>query len=183
MLWILLLSCQSDAEKSPIYPTLPSLDTTTEEEIDQEQDTAEEDTSTTTEEDLDQDNDGFDIFDDCDDNDPNVHPEAAEVEYDGVDNDCDDTTPDDDVDGDSYPLEDDCDDKDESIHPNALDNSCDQIDQNCNGQEDEDWDGDQLEPNDINPYDFGNISNQDLIIASGNLFPDDDEDNFRFFSS
>ena len=37
----------------------------------------------------DSDGDGFDVPDDCDDNNAAVHPGADEVPYDGVDQDCD----------------------------------------------------------------------------------------------
>ena len=55
---------------------------------------------------------------------------AAEVPYDGVDNDCDPTTPDDDLDGDGRALVDDCDDNDpdlggDEVPYDGLDNDCD----------------------------------------------------------
>lgn len=37
----------------------------------------------------DDDGDGWDEYDDCDDDDPDIHPEAAETPGDGVDSNCD----------------------------------------------------------------------------------------------
>ncbi len=77
---------------------------------------------------------------DCDDTDAHVHPGAAEVPYDGVDQDCDgaDLV---DVDGDGYDAEavggPDCDDDDVDIHPGRVD-LADDVDQDCDGLVDED---------------------------------------------
>ena len=38
---------------------------------------------------VDQDGDGWDEYSDCDDQDPEVHPEAEEIPDDGVDSNCD----------------------------------------------------------------------------------------------
>ncbi|MBL3529592.1 MAG: hypothetical protein JMN29_18155, partial [gamma proteobacterium endosymbiont of Lamellibrachia anaximandri] len=56
------------------------------------------------------DNDGFESRLDCNDNDPLINPDALEIPYDGIDNDCDPATRDDDVDGDGYLVAADCDD-------------------------------------------------------------------------
>jgi len=78
---------------------------------------------------------------DCDDSNDFVHPNAAEVTYDGIDNDCNAATLDDDLDEDGFDLANDCDDEDDAIHPNATE-VCDGVDNNCDGQTDEGFDSD-----------------------------------------
>ena len=105
---------------------------------------------------IDKDGDGYEIPDDCDDNDDLVNPGAAEVCDDGVDNECDglidcyDTddcelvaacTACTDGDGDGYFFidavgcsgSDDCNDSDESVNPGATEICDDFIDNDCNG--------------------------------------------------
>jgi hypothetical protein len=71
----------------------------------------------------DADGDGFDSLtaggEDCDDTDYDVHPGAAEVPYDGQDDDCDPITPDDDLDGDGFVLANDCADTSAATYPGA----------------------------------------------------------------
>jgi len=111
---------------------------------------------------IDNDNDGFFDFQECDDNDPTINPDAVEI-CDGKDNNCsgfiDDGLPlftyyfDTDNDGfgnavlrldtclqnapSNYVLNDlDCNDNDVNINPNAAE-ICDGIDNNCNGLNDD----------------------------------------------
>jgi hypothetical protein len=86
--------------------------------------------------DVDEDEDGFAARVDCDDTDPDVHPGADEVWYDGVDQDCDGN--DDDADGDSFAGDTgpDCDDTDPTVHPGASE-VCDGADDDCDGEPDD----------------------------------------------
>jgi len=90
----------------------------------------------------DDDEDGADVRQDCDDHNPAVHPGAADIPGDGIDQDCDgaDARPavvpllvglDADGDGSLAPA--DCDDHAASIHPGAKDTPRDGIDQDCSG--------------------------------------------------
>ena len=109
--------------------------------------TGDDDDTTGSTEDLD--GDGYSPAQgDCDDEDPDVHPGAEEVAYDGVDNDCEDGDLMD-VDGDGYEPTwfggEDCDDEDASISPDATEICGDGIDQDCTGDPDDgstDADGD-----------------------------------------
>ena len=83
---------------------------------------------------------------DCDDGDASVSPGASETWYDGIDQDCDETS-DYDADLDGYDSDlhggSDCDDADPTISPAASSDSCyDGIDQDCDGVSDYDCDED-----------------------------------------
>ncbi len=113
----------------------------------------------------DRDGDGYSSREDCDDEDPAVHP-GAEERCNGVDDDCDGYVDDDDPnvqesntwyadgDGDGWGRDDttaescdapsgyaasggDCDDRDAAIHPGAEEH-CDGVDEDCDGQVDDD---------------------------------------------
>ncbi len=82
--------------------------------------------------------------DDCDDTRADVAPSAAEVWYDGVDQDCDGGSDHDaDLDGwDQEPVGQDCDDADPAIRPDATEVWYDDVDQDCDGGSDHDADRD-----------------------------------------
>lgn len=86
-------------------------------------------------EDDDVDGDGFVSSEDCDDHNAAIHPDAEEIPYNGVDDDCNPNTLDDDLDEDGFVLSEDCDDTDPTIYPgaeevpnNGIDEDCDEMD-------------------------------------------------------
>ncbi|MFZ0728271.1 MAG: MopE-related protein [Desulfobacterales bacterium] len=109
----------------------------------------------TTPEEVDGDDDGYTVGDgDCNDADAAVHPGAAEICGDGVDQDCSgaDLTCPQDIDNDNDGLTEnqgDCNDTDAAVHPGAAEICGDGIDQDCNGSDmtcvdmtsDSDYDG------------------------------------------
>ncbi len=104
---------------------------------------------------VDNDGDGYDLEaaggTDCNDDDVTIHPDAYEVWYDGIDEDCDGGS-DYDQDGDGYESDafnedsteggGDCQDSDASFYPGAEDAPYDNRDTNCDGADDYDADGD-----------------------------------------
>jgi len=79
------------------------------------------------------DDDGYDVFSDCDDNDSLVNPGMVEIAYNGKDDDCNEETLDDDLDQDGFVLENDCDDEDDQINPDAIEIPDNDIDEDCDG--------------------------------------------------
>lgn len=80
------------------------------------------------------------IIIDCNDNNAAINPEADEVPYNGIDDDCNSATLDDDLDQDGYVNADDCDDLEYEVYLGAPE-ICDGLDNNCDGQIDEGIDG------------------------------------------
>jgi hypothetical protein len=76
---------------------------------------------------------------DCDDHDPNVNPQHAEVFYNGKDDDCNPGTRDDDQDMDGFRASDvggdDCDDRAPHINPGARDVPGNGVDEDCDGMD------------------------------------------------
>ncbi len=111
---------------------------------------------------------------DCDDGDASVNPGAAEVWYDGVDQDCDNGS-DFDQDGDHYTSAEhggpDCDDLDPEINPAQEDIWYDGVDSDCDERSDFDQDGDGYDHED---YGGDDCDDEDNTVHPGLV--DDDGD-------
>jgi hypothetical protein len=87
-----------------------------------------------------------------------------------------------DDDGDGYTVEDgDCDDGDAGINPGVTSDGCDGEDNDCDGAIDEDFDGDEYEPNDERGYYLGTMESEAEVLLFGYLTSDSDVDRFRFW--
>ena len=85
---------------------------------------------------VDADGDGSPEDQDCDDNDPARSPELDETPYNGIDDDCDESTLDDDLDQDGFVAAEDCDDEDPDRNPDAIE-VCNGEDEDCDGEIDD----------------------------------------------
>ncbi len=112
------------------------------------------------------DGDGYGTAVDCDDDDAAINPGQEEVPYDGVDNDCDETTPDDDVDGDGFGIEDDCNDNDAAVNPDATE-ICNDRDDDCNDVIDDAVGDNWYADEDEDGYGDPDVSTQDCDGATG----------------
>jgi hypothetical protein len=116
---------------------------------------------------VDADGDGFATGEDCDDDDPAIHPGADEG-CNGVDDDCDSTTEaaggEADADGDGHVACAECDDLDGDTWPGA-DELCDGADNDCDGTPDFDADGEVDQDGD------GSLSCDDCDDGDESLFP------------
>jgi hypothetical protein len=81
---------------------------------------------------IDGDLDGYFPPADCNDSDPLVHPGAAEIPYNGKDDDCNPSTRDDDLDMDGYLLATDCNDANPLVNPGMTEIQGNGIDDDCN---------------------------------------------------
>ena len=201
MLWMsLLLACTDDFKN--MDQNIAPLDTSELNSDDTGPDTGDIedtiDTADTTETDEpvgDLDGDGWTEDEgDCDDNDPNVNPDALDNDNDGEDENCNGEADEDwvdpaeqDGDNDGYTVNDgDCDDGNPTVNPGATE-VCDDIDNNCDGSM-SDLPTDQWEPNsswnvgDLNAVNYlGELDDDSIIEIDNYHFPETDIDTFAFF--
>lgn len=79
----------------------------------------------------DADGDGWPVGEDCNDNNDQMYPYAADLRGDGCDSDC--LHLEDDADGDDWPDSSDCDTENPDIYPCAEDTDGDNVDSDCDG--------------------------------------------------
>lgn len=87
-----------------------------------------------------------------------------------------------DVDGDGVSAADgDCDELRADVHPYGQDTTCDGVDQDCSGTADDSAPGDNLEPNDVDAVDLGDLGVAGERVLLGTAFPQGDVDSYSFF--
>ena len=135
------------------------------------------DTDTGLPDDTDDDGDGVTENEgDCDDTDEDVNPNANELPYNGVDDDCDERTPDDDLDGDGFTEDTDCNDDLDTVNPDEAEARDDGVDNDCDGDIDEafevaavDESGDVGDPSGIGVDSAGTIHVIYRDVANGTI--------------
>jgi hypothetical protein len=102
-----------------------------------------------------------------------------------TDSDADsDADVDSDGDGDGWTVaEGDCDDDDPSANPGVTLDDCDGVDSDCDGHTDEDFNGDEHEPNDVEATDLGDLMDytDETVVVGGYITPEYDIDVFQFY--